>query len=153
MGFSVLVRCHLYIESGPRTPSQYKDSLSRYGIFILMIRRAWDSLIFIMGILILIRRHFILRRPRCYREASQILRLIIISINSLYPFTRKIFQREQKPLFTLYVILPQWYDTSSWNPSSSMKRTYLHVFYIVNSMASDVLAPFVVRASATIILT
>ena len=39
-----------------RDPSQYKDRLSRYGISIIMIRRSWDRLIFIMGNPILVRR-------------------------------------------------------------------------------------------------
>ena len=45
----------------------------------------------------------------------------------LNPLRAKIFQREQKTytcVFTFYVIPPHWYDTGSWNPSSSMTRTY-----------------------------
>ena len=40
-----------------RAPSQYKNGLSRYGISIIMIRWSWESLIFIMGVPILVRWH------------------------------------------------------------------------------------------------
>ena len=36
---------------------QYKDGLSRSEIYIIMARRSWDRLIFMMGIHILLRRH------------------------------------------------------------------------------------------------
>ena len=38
------------------SPFHYKDRLSRYGICIMKIRRLWESLFFVMGNLILIRR-------------------------------------------------------------------------------------------------
>ena len=38
-------------------PFQYKDHLSRYRIHIMKIRQSSDSLIFMMGILILVRQH------------------------------------------------------------------------------------------------
>ena len=40
-----------------RTPSQYADRCYRYGIDIIKIKRSCDSLIFLTGILILVRRH------------------------------------------------------------------------------------------------
>ena len=40
-----------------RTQTQYKDGLFRYGISIIKIRRSWDSLSFIRGITMLVRRH------------------------------------------------------------------------------------------------
>ena len=61
------------------------------------------------------------------------------------------FQREHKHIFTFYVIPPHWFDTGSWNPSSSRTGTYL--FYLVNIMAADVLVMQGARASATMILT
>ena len=53
------------------------------------------------------------------------------------PLRAKCLQREQKHIFTFYVIPPHWHETGSWNPSSSKTRTYL--FYIVNIMGADVL--------------
>ena len=53
------------------------------------------------------------------------------------PLHAKFIQREQKHLFTFYVISPHWYDAGSWNPSSSKTRAYL--FYTVNIMAADAL--------------
>ena len=53
------------------------------------------------------------------------------------PLHAKFFQREQKHAFTFYVITPHWYDTGTWNPSSSKGRTYL--FYKVNIMGAVVL--------------
>ena len=52
---------------------------------------------------------------------------------------------------SLYVIIPHWHDTGSWNLSSYKARTYL--FYIVNIMDTDVLVTQGARASATIIFT
>ena len=56
-----------------------------------------------------------------------------------------------KHITTFHIIPPHWYDTGSWNPSSSKTRTYL--FYIVNIMVADVLATKGVRTSTTMILT
>ena len=75
-----------------------------------------------------------------WHPAGQILTLYMLN-----------FQREQKHIFTFYVIPPHWHNTSSWNPSLSKTRTYL--FYIVNIMAADVLVTEGARASATMILT
>ena len=36
-----------------------------------------------------------------------------------------IFQRDQKHIFTFYVIHPYWHDTGSWNLPSNKARTYL----------------------------
>ena len=47
--FPILVRCCLYIEPGPRRPSQYKD-LTSIAIPMLKIRRSHDRLIFNIGI-------------------------------------------------------------------------------------------------------
>ena len=43
--------------------SQYKTNLSAIRISIIKMRRSWNRLIFILGILILIRRSLILRPP------------------------------------------------------------------------------------------
>ena len=50
---------------------QYKDSLSKYGFPIMKIRLSWDSLIFMMAIPILTRRHF-------YSEAPSPLQLTMV---------------------------------------------------------------------------
>ena len=55
-----------------------------------------------------------------------------------------IFQREQKHIFTLYVIPPHWHETGGWNPSTSKIRTYLSC--IVNITGADV-----ARVSATMV--
>ena len=73
------------------------------------------------------------------------------SMRKVNPLYAKFLQREQKHIFTFYVIPPCWHDTGNWNPSLSKTRTYL--FYIVNIMAADVLATQGARASATMILT
>ena len=62
-----------------------------------------------------------------------------------------IFQREHKHIFTFYVTPPHWHVTGSWNPSSSMTRTYL--LYVVNIMGTDDLATQWARASAAMIFT
>ena len=67
------------------------------------------------------------------------------------PLHAKFFRGNINIYFTFYVIPPHWYDTGSWNPSSSNTRTYLS--YIVNIMAADVLVTQGARASATMILT
>ena len=76
---------------------------------------------------------------------------MIMIISAFIPLHAKLLQREQKHLFTFYVMYPHWHDTGSWNPSSSKTRTYL--FYIVNIMGADGLATEGARVSATIILT
>ena len=73
------------------------------------------------------------------------------SMRRVNPLHAKFLQREQKHIFTFYVIPPRWHDTGSWNPSLSKTRTYQ--FYIVSIMAADVLATKGARASATMILT
>ena len=40
-------RSETKIENGPRTPSQFKDGFSRYGISIIKIRRSWEEASFI----------------------------------------------------------------------------------------------------------
>ena len=40
------------------------------------------------------------------------------------PLQAKFFSGNKKHIFTFYVIPPYWYDTRSWNPSSSKRRTY-----------------------------
>ena len=54
------------------------------------------------------------------------------------PLHAKLLQKEQKHIFTFYVIPPHWYDTGSWNPSSCKTRTRTYLFYIVNITAADV---------------
>ena len=61
------------------------------------------------------------------------------------------FFRLNTNIFIFDVISPYWYDTGSWNHSSSKTRTFL--FYIVNIMAADVLATKGAGTSATQILT
>ena len=47
------------------------------------------------------------------------------------PFTCQIFEKEEKHIFAISLIIPRyWHDTGSWNPSSSKTKTYL--FHIVN---------------------
>ena len=54
-----------------RAPSQYKDSLSRYGIPMLKIRRLQNRLIFNIGISILLRQHlYIETAPRFLNKLS-----------------------------------------------------------------------------------
>ena len=65
MVFPMLVIRHFYIESRPRSPSQYKERLPIYGIPMLKIRRSWDRLIFNMSIHILVRRHFYIEMAPC----------------------------------------------------------------------------------------
>ena len=48
-----------------RAPPQYQDRLSGYRISIIKITRSWDRLIFIMGILILVRHIYIETDPWC----------------------------------------------------------------------------------------
>ena len=67
------------------------------------------------------------------------------------PLHAKFFRGNIKHIFILYVIPPHWYDTGGWNPSSNRTRTY--PFYTVNIMAAGVLAPYVTRTSAAMILT
>ena len=75
MRFPILVRCHLYIELGPRAPSQYKDHLSVVGVIpMLKLRRSWDHLIFNMGIPILVKQH-ILRQPPWWCPSQRAYRL------------------------------------------------------------------------------
>ena len=59
------------------------------------------------------------------------------------------FSEGTKTYFYIYVLLPHWHDTGSWNPSSSKTGTYL--FYIVMIMGADVLATQ--GAPTTMILT
>ena len=56
------------------------------------------------------------------------------------------FSEGTKRIFTFYVIPPHWHDTGSWNPSSSMTRTY--IIYIVNIRVANVLATRGARATA-----
>ena len=57
MGIPTLVRRHIYIETVPWPPSQYKDGLfTEVRIPITKIRLSWNSLIFIMGMPFLVRR-------------------------------------------------------------------------------------------------
>ena len=60
-------------------------------------------------------------------------------------------QREQKHIFTFYVIPPHWKDIGSWNPSSWKARTGL--FHIANTMAFDDVVTQGAGASADMILT
>ena len=77
---------------------------------------------------------------------------VLISMEkSINPLRAKSFKQNINIYLYFYVIPPRWYDTGSWNPSSSKTRTYL--FYIVNIMAADVLAMQGARASATMIMT
>ena len=62
------------------TPSQYKDGLSKYVIFIIKIRLSWNRLIFIMGILYW-QDIFLLRRP-----------LLISKCNSLWDLRKSLTQ-------------------------------------------------------------
>ena len=64
---------------------------------------------------------------------------------------RAIFQRGQKHVCTFYVIPAHWYDTGTWNPSSSKIRTYL--LYRFNIMTAEVLATKGASASGAMILT
>ena len=50
------------------------------------------------------------------------------------PLHARFFRGSIKHIFTFHVILPHWYDTGGWNPSSNKTRTY--PFYIVNIMGS-----------------
>ena len=63
----------------------------------------------------------------------------------------KLFRGNIKHIFTFYVIPPHWYDTGGWNPSSHKTRT--NPFYIVNIMATGVLATQGARTSAAMMLT
>ena len=69
MVIPILVRRHLYIETAPRTLSQYKDHLSRCGNSIMKIRWSWDCLIFIMGVPVTVTQHlYILFSPVMGRQ-------------------------------------------------------------------------------------
>ena len=54
-------------------------------------------------------------------------------------------------VFTFYGIPPHWHAIDNWNPSSY--KTGTHLFYTVNIMVADVLAPQGARPSATMMLT
>ena len=58
--------------------------------------------------------------------------------SSFNPLCANFFQREQKHVFTFYVITPHWYDTGTYYPSSSKTSTY--IFNTVNIIAADGLA-------------
>ena len=67
-----------------RALSQYKDGLSRYAVSIIKIRRWSDRLIFIMGILILVRRHLYIETAPRERHHINLLRMIKTQQNRWY---------------------------------------------------------------------
>ena len=51
------------------------------------------------------------------------------------PFTCKFFQKNQKYIFTFYILPPHKHGIGSWNPLPCNTTTYL--FYLVNIMGGD----------------
>ena len=94
-----------YFEMIYWAPSQYKDSLFRYGNFCCKDKTSWDSLIFIMGILISVNGFLILRQsPGC---------LLLVAIN----YISKILLR------VVYIVLcygntQQYFDIGSLHVST-----------------------------------
>ena len=50
---------------GSWAPSQYKDGLYRYGIFIIKMRWLWDHLIFVMGFPVLVSWYLFIQKGPC----------------------------------------------------------------------------------------
>ena len=79
-------------------------------------------------------------------SADDIFKFISIKNYIGLPLYMLKYAGEQKHIFAFFVILPHWYDTSSWNSSSGKIITYL--FYMTNILGADALATqgnFIIR--------
>ena len=95
---------------GPRL--NYKDRLSWYEILMLKIRRSRDRPIFNMGIAILVRRLFILRRPQIYtkiKEVSPVRRPFGVVLNRLQTSCFLVFHKPPRTQFSqIAIVVKAW---------------------------------------------